>query len=75
MQEILGLAWDRMQLITSIVGEVQGRVVMWILYFTIVLPFGIGSRLLSDPLRRKQAPHWVNREPVPTDLESARQQG
>jgi hypothetical protein len=35
----------------------------------------MGSRLFSDPLRRKSTAQWLERAPIPTDLESAQQQG
>jgi len=34
-------------------GNYQSRVLMALLYFTLVLPFGLGVALLSDPLRLK----------------------
>ncbi|MBZ0297612.1 MAG: hypothetical protein K8L99_33960 [Anaerolineae bacterium] len=76
MRDIWRLAWDRFNLVGSIIGDVQGRVLVTAFYFTILLPFGLASRLFSDPLRRRVAEtHWLEREPVPTDLESARRQG
>ncbi len=76
MREILGLAWARFGLIGAIIGEVQSRVLVTAFYFTVLVPFGLASRLLSDPLRRRQTtPTWLERDPVATDLDSARQQG
>jgi hypothetical protein len=75
VREIFDLAWQRMTLAASIVGEVQGRVIVTAFYFTILVPFGMGSRLFSDPLRRKSTAQWLERAPIPTDLESAQQQG
>jgi hypothetical protein len=76
LREIWDVAWARFNLITVIVGEAQGRVITWLFYFTIMAPFGIASRLLSDPLwQRKTAPEWVDRHPVPNDLEAAKRQG
>lgn len=75
MQEILQFAWKRFSLVIAIIGEYQGRFVVTAFYFTIFVPFGIGSRLMTDPLRRKDTPHWHERPAVPTDLDSAQQQG
>jgi hypothetical protein len=75
VREIFDLAWQRMTLVASIVGEVQGRVIVTGFYFTILVPFGLGSRLFSDPLRRQGTAQWLERAPIPTDLESAQQQG
>lgn len=76
MNEILKLAWDRFTVIASIVGDVQGRVIVTLFYFTILVPFGIGARLFSDPLRlRSSAPAWQVREPVASEIDHARRQG
>jgi hypothetical protein len=76
---ILRLAWERFSLLTSIIGEVQGRIIAVGFYFTILLPFGVLSRLFSDPLHLKKpsntASFWIERPAVPTDLDSAQQQG
>ncbi|NDJ62714.1 MAG: hypothetical protein GYB67_16445 [Chloroflexi bacterium] len=45
-------------------------------YFTVLVPFGIGARLFSDPLRQRvSAPAWIEREPVDNQLEAAKRQG
>lgn len=86
MREYWTLGWYRFQIIASVVSDANARFVSLLFYFTILVPFGIGSTLLSDPLRRKttrdangNAHHaglgWVERDPVPNDIDSARQQG
>ena len=78
MQVIWRTAWDRFNIITSIIGDVQGRVIAILFYFTILVPFGLGSRLFSDPLRRKvegRTTFWEERAPLPTDLDAAKRQG
>jgi hypothetical protein len=75
VQELIQFAWKRFSLLTAILGEFQGRFIITAFYFTIFVPFGLGSRIFSDPLHRKDAPHWRERQPVPADLESAQQQG
>ncbi|NWF68582.1 MAG: hypothetical protein HXY40_05815 [Chloroflexi bacterium] len=82
MREIWRLGWDRFNLVTAILGDVQGRVIALVFYFTILMPFGIGSRLFSDPLRQRlpsdntdNKSFWVERHPIPTDLDSAKRQG
>ena len=73
------LAWKRFNLVASIMGEVQSRIIALTFYFTILMPFGIISRLTGDPLRLRQSSHdgmgWLERQPVSEDLDSARQQG
>ncbi len=77
MNDIVHLAWDRFKIITNIVGDVQGRVIVTLFYFTILVPFGIGSRLFGDSLdiRPNQPARWLERPPVPTDIDDARRQG
>ena len=79
MKSILRLAWDRFNLLASVIGDVQGWIIAVGFYFSILVPFGLISRLTSDPLRlraTKNAPLlWLEREPVSDDLDSARQQG
>jgi hypothetical protein len=69
------LAWKRLSLITEIIGEVQSRILLTGLYYTIVAPFGLLSQLISDPLHKKGEAHWVKREAVSNDIDSARGQG
>lgn len=75
MKAVLQLAWDRLLVITSVIGDVQGRLIAMLFYFTVLVPFGIGSRLFSDPLGRKGKAMWFERPAVPNSLEDARKQG
>ncbi len=76
MREINRLAWRRLNIIAAINGDVVGRTILGIFYFTILMPFGLASSLLSDPLRKKSPrAEWLERPPVPNDLQSAREQG
>jgi len=76
MKEVFDVAWHRFTVITSVVADAQSRFISTLFYFTILVPFGIGSILFTDPLRRKaKGPEWLKRDPVPTDLESAKEQG
>lgn len=75
MRTLFETAWQRFNVISSVVGDASAGVISTLFYFTVLVPFGIGSVLFSDPLRRKQDPTWLEREPVPTDVASAKQQG
>lgn len=79
MNEIIRLAWARFGIITGVIGEIQGRAIVTLFYYTILVPFGLGSRFLSDPLRFRRTentkPHWIDRTPVGATLEEAREQG
>lgn len=75
-REILRLATARFTIITGIIGDWQGRAIAFAFYFTVLVPFGIGSRLFTDPLRlRDERPTWVERDPVSSELDDARSQG
>jgi hypothetical protein len=78
LREIVKLAWERFKIITLVIGDVQGRLVMTLFYFTVFVPFGLVSRLFSDPLSLKATkpqPAWVDRAPNSDTLEDARRQG
>jgi hypothetical protein len=86
VREIWDIIWHRFNVIMAVVSDANARLIAIFFYFTILVPFGLGSRFMSDPLRQKmvtdnngkQRPvglEWINREPVPTDVNSARQQG
>lgn len=78
MRDIFSLAWARFNVITTIMGDVQGRLIATLFYYTILLPFGIGSRLFTDPLQQKvdvKERTWTERHALPTDIESAHKQG
>ncbi|MEM7800287.1 MAG: hypothetical protein AAF633_13920 [Chloroflexota bacterium] len=59
-------------------GNVQGRLLMGFFYFIVVSPFGLGTRLFSDPLNIKERPinsAWLEKDPIDRTLEEAREQG
>jgi len=72
--------------ILSVVSDANARAIATLFYFTLLVPFGVGSALFSDPLRQKvitddngmrrpSGREWAKRDPVANDLDSARQQG
>jgi hypothetical protein len=77
--EIWRLGWDRFNVISGVVGDINGRAIALLFYFTILVPFGIISRLFTDPLNQRVATNaktfWQDRAPIPTDLDSAKRQG
>ena len=76
MKSLLEIAWDRFSVNSAIIADINGRFIATAFYFTIMTPFGLLSALFMDPLRKRKAdPHWEEREPTPTDLASAREQG
>ncbi len=74
--EIFRIAWERFKIITAHIADAQGRFVAMLFYFTVFVPFALGVRLFSDPLKqREKTPAWLDRSPVPSDIDSARRQG
>ena len=76
MKEIWDIAWKRFNVNTSVIADGNGRFIATLFYFTIMVPFGIISSLTMDPLSIKNSKaQWFQREPVPSDIQSAREQG
>jgi hypothetical protein len=57
--------WQGWQRFGKKVADVQARVLLSIVYFTVVMPFGIAVRLLADPLAIKPGRRrgWIDRAP------------
>ena len=55
--------WERWKRFSSQMGNYQGRLLLAFFYFIVVLPFGLGVRLLGDPLRVKHVRNsaWIAR--------------
>jgi hypothetical protein len=73
---VLRLAWSRFQIMAAIFGDLQGRFLLTVLYFTVVAPFGLFARR-SDTFRGgfRLKREWVAREAVDSGIEAARKQG
>jgi hypothetical protein len=61
--------WHHWREFGQLLGDWLGRVVLTLFYFTVFVPFGIGVRLLGDPLQIKQQPEQLWR-PRPTGDQS-----
>ena len=75
--EIINLIWKRWLRIARFIGDWIARVVLTVLYFTILLPFGIGVRIWGDPLMIKNYPNpkWLERNTHDRTLEDSRRLG
>lgn len=73
---LLRKIWEKWKQIGQFIGDVIARVVLTLFYFTVFVPFGMGVRLLADPLRirGKEAPEWQERTPTKDSLAEARSQ-
>ncbi len=59
---LLQRIWAGWKRFGHFMGDLLGRVVLTIFYFTIFLPFGLITTLLGDPLdMKKKAPQWHQR--------------
>jgi hypothetical protein len=75
MSEIGRIAWQRWTIVGEVYGDFQARLFAVLFYFTIFVPFALGVRLLSDPLRlRSGHGAWLNRDAVGSKLDDARRQ-
>lgn len=69
--------WAGWKRVGQAIGDFLARLILSIFYFTIFLPFGLGTRLFSDPLAMKpseRGPKWLERKTKDRTLEDARRQ-
>ena len=69
--------WAGWKKVGHIIGDFIGRLVLSLLYFSAVLPFGIGLGLGGDPLNLRKvnkASYWLDRATKDVDLKAARRQ-
>jgi hypothetical protein len=73
----LRLAWQRFSTIAKVFGSMQARVIASVLYFTIILPFGLLMQTTDHVFKNtdRNAPTWAKREPVEHTLDAAKRQG
>ena len=73
--ERIQAAWKAWKRLAHKIGNFQARVLLTIIYATVVLPFGLMVRLFSDTLLIKQRPtKWIECSPEVHDLDWARKQ-
>jgi len=70
---ILGKVWHFWKKIGLFMGDLIARVVLTIFYFTLFLPFGLGTRIWGDPLgiHKKGEPAWLDRKTGDQTLQDA----
>ncbi|MCC6904788.1 MAG: hypothetical protein IT326_03030 [Anaerolineae bacterium] len=69
--------WDYWKHFGQFLGDSIGRLFLMLFYLTIVLPFGLGMTLFSDPLDIKDKTHstWKKRHVAEPTMENAYHQG
>jgi hypothetical protein len=73
---MLSRVWKQWKIFAHKVGNFQSRVLLNIFYFIILMPFGLGVKLFSDPLHLKLQgrTHWISKGTSETTMENARRQ-
>jgi hypothetical protein len=68
--------WAANMWVARAIGSILARILLTVIYAVLVLPFGLISRLFSDPLRTKTRPGaWLDYPPVSNEMDQARHQG
>lgn len=72
--EKLRQLWHLWKRVGQAIGDFIARLVLTIFYFTIFVPFGLASRLFSDPLHLKpgRPAAWLERTTNDLKLDDAR---
>lgn len=77
MKSTIQLAQERVHIITAIITDVITTLIAWLFYFTVFIPFSLIAKAIDDPLQTQSAEsiNWLQRTPIPSDLDKARRQG
>jgi uncharacterized membrane protein len=75
LNEIWQLMWSRFKVIAGIVGDVEASIIAIGFYYSILVPFGLIARYTGKTLKQQPKVAWIEREPIPSDLEAAKRQG
>jgi len=72
--EALRKVWQAWKRFGQFMGDLIGRLVLTVFYFTVFMPFGLGVRLLGDPLaiRPLSRAKWLERKTHDVTLEDSR---
>jgi hypothetical protein len=66
--------WQAWKELAHRIGNFQARVILTIFY-ALLVPFGLGTRLFSDPLRTKKLPtEWLDHTGDARDMQAAMRQ-
>lgn len=76
IMQIIKTLWYKWKKVAHKIAVFQSRVILTILYFTILLPFGIVFSLFKDALNIKHAhsSNWIAKNKQPEILEEMREQ-
>jgi len=72
---MLRKAWNAWKRVAQKIGNFQARVLLTIIYASLILPFGLLIRLFADPLRVRRRPEeWIEHPDIACDMTTARRQ-
>ncbi len=77
MKPFLIRLWRGWTEIAGYFGDFQARLLLTLFYFTVLVPFALITRRLTDPLRLRRPPagsNWIARPAQDGDLSASRQQ-
>lgn len=66
--------WQRWLVIARAIGNFQARVILTLMYFSVVAPFGMSVSAFADPLHLRRPSAWQARQASAADLSHLRQQ-
>ena len=62
----------------NVLGQVNSRIILTVLFYVLITPIGLVMRLFRDPLDRsledQRTSHWIKRAPEPIDRARYEQQ-
>jgi hypothetical protein len=72
--EFLRKVWEAWKRFGLFMGDMIGRLVLTVFYFTLFMPFGLGVRFFGDPMAMRQSGRvkWVERKTNDLILEDSR---
>ncbi len=67
--------WKAWKGLAQRIGNFQARILLTFFYGSIVLPFGLAARFMTDPLRiKRRPPEWLDHPEETEDIGWARRQ-
>ena len=72
--EALRKVWEAWKRFGQFMGDLIGRLVLTVFYFTLFMPFGLGVRFFGDPLaiHSRSRAKWLERRTQDLTLEDSR---
>lgn len=65
MKNLMKEVWLKWKKFAFLFGTFMSHLILSIIYFTVILPYGLGVRIFSDPLLIKSKPSGSGWRPFP----------